>query len=158
MSFAPPYLWNGVTRTVKTLIRNLRRSERGQAMVELALILPVLLLLILAIIDLGMGIRTYIVLTNAAREGVRWVTIHPTDVNGALARVAVEADRAGLQNTGSPAGGIQVTFSPNQSSYTMGQDVTVSIRHDYPLMFGLITGIPEMPFEARATMTVLYPE
>ena len=118
-------------------------------MVELALILPVMLLLVLVIIDLGLGFRTYITLTNAAREGVRWVSIHPTDTNGALARVAVEADRVGLTNTGSPDGGIQVAFDPAQTSYTAGQEVTVSIRHDYPLLFGMITGLPEMPFRRR---------
>jgi Flp pilus assembly protein TadG len=142
----------------RPLVRSLRRTELGQGMVELALILPVVLLLVLGVIDLGMGFRTYITLTNAAREGARWVTVHPTDPNGALARVAVEANRAGLANTGSPAGGIQVTFTPLQSTYTAGQEVTVTVRHNHQLMFGLVTGLPEVPFRAATTMVVLYSE
>ena len=125
-------------------------------MVELALMLPMLLTLMLGVVDLGMGFRTYITLTNAAREGARWMTIHPSDPSGALARVTVEADRAGLSNTGSPTGGIQVVFTPNQSTYIAGQDVTVTIRHDYPLMFGLITALPNVPFRTETTMVVLY--
>ena len=137
-------------------MRTLRRSEHGQAMIELALMLPFLLMLVLSVIDLGLGIRTYITLTNASREGARWVTVHPTDPNGALARVAVEANRAGLSNTGSPTGGIQVQFSPAQTQYMEGQEVTITIRHDYPLLFGIITALPDLPFQTATTMVVLY--
>lgn len=125
-------------------------------MVELALMMPLLLILVLGVVDLGMGFRTYITLTNAAREGVRWVTIHPTNPSGALTRIAMEADRAGLSNTGSPANGIQVEFIPNQTQYTEGQEVTIAIRHDYQLLFGLVTSLPEVPFRTEATMVVLY--
>ncbi len=143
-------------KPVKGLVTFLRRSERGQGMVELALMLPMMLTLVLGVVDLGMGFRTYITLNNAAREGARWVTIYPSDPGGAMARVAFEADHAGLENTGSADGGIQVTFSPQQSVYTAGQEVTVTIRHDYPVMFGIITGLPNVPFSAEATMMVLY--
>ena len=135
---------------------DLRRSEVGQGMIELALILPFILVLVLGVIDLGMGFRTYVTLTNAAREGARWVTVHPTNPNGALTRIAAEASRAGLSNTGSPAGGIQVQFLPDQTQYTEGQEVTVAIRHDYPLLFGFVTSLPDVPFRAEATMVVLY--
>jgi hypothetical protein len=44
---------------------------RGQALAELAIILPVLLLLVFGMIDFGRGFRTHQVVTNAAREGAR---------------------------------------------------------------------------------------
>jgi Flp pilus assembly protein TadG len=143
---------------VKHSMSFLHRSEKGQGMVELALIFPVLLILVLGIIDLGMGFRTYIVLSNAAREGARWVAIYPTDPSGALDRVSIEADTVGLANTGFSDGGIAVSFTPNQTTYTEGQDVTVAIEHDFPLLFGFVTGLPDVPFHTEATMTVLYPE
>ena len=48
-----------------------RRSQRGQAVVEFAFILPLLLLLILGITELGRMIMRTNLLTQAAREGAR---------------------------------------------------------------------------------------
>lgn len=46
-------------------------SRRGATMVELAIVLPVLLLIILGIIEFGRGVMVQQILTNAAREGAR---------------------------------------------------------------------------------------
>ena len=46
-------------------------STRGQSLVEFALILPIFLLIIFGIIDLGRGVFAYNAIQNAAREGVR---------------------------------------------------------------------------------------
>jgi len=47
------------------------KGERGQAMVEFAMIVPIFLLLVFAIVDFGMGLYSWITVTNAAREGAR---------------------------------------------------------------------------------------
>jgi hypothetical protein len=51
--------------------RRLARDDGGQAMAEMALVIPALLLLIFGIIEFGNAWRAYQVITNAAREGVR---------------------------------------------------------------------------------------
>ena len=48
-----------------------RRRERGAAAVEMALVLPLLLLVLGGMIDFGRALFTQNVATNAAREGVR---------------------------------------------------------------------------------------
>ena len=48
------------------------RTERGQSLVEFALVIPVLLILVFGIIDFGMGLRAYITVTQATREGARF--------------------------------------------------------------------------------------
>jgi Flp pilus assembly protein TadG len=48
-----------------------RERERGQAMVELALVLPLFLLLLLGIVQMGSVFRDYIALTDATRVGAR---------------------------------------------------------------------------------------
>ncbi len=48
-----------------------RKGERGQAIVELALTLPLLLLVLLGIFDFGLMFQRFEVVTNAAREGAR---------------------------------------------------------------------------------------
>ena len=48
-----------------------RRSQRSQALIEFALISPVLLLLLFGIVDIGRAIFYYDTLNHAAREGAR---------------------------------------------------------------------------------------
>jgi Flp pilus assembly protein TadG len=47
------------------------RSERGQSVVEFAMVLPLLLVVLFAIVDFGRIYQGHITLTNAAREGAR---------------------------------------------------------------------------------------
>ena len=46
-------------------------TERGAALVELAMVLPLLLVVIAGIVDFGFAFQRYEVITNAAREGAR---------------------------------------------------------------------------------------
>ncbi len=52
-----------------------RREESGQAMVEFALVLPLLVTILFAIIKFGIAINNYVVLTNAVRTGARTLAI-----------------------------------------------------------------------------------
>ena len=52
------------------------RTEKGQAMVEFALVLPLLIALLCGIIDFGWLYYNQITLNNAAREGARYAVIH----------------------------------------------------------------------------------
>jgi hypothetical protein len=52
-------------------------SERGQSIVELAIVLPVLLLVVLAALDFGRVFLGWVVLNNAARVGANYAAIHP---------------------------------------------------------------------------------
>src|SRR5690349_8554855 len=64
-------------------------GERGAAAVELALVLPVLLMLVFGIIEFGRGYNTRITLTSAAREGARAMALsHDPDEADAAARAA----------------------------------------------------------------------
>ena len=130
--------------------------EHGQSLVEFAVILPLLLLIVLGTVDLGMGFKTYIALTNASREGVRWITLHPSDPDGAKARVAEEADRVGLEDGLFVDGGYTISFSPDQSSYSAGDKVTVNVDFEYELIFGAVTGRPEIPFTPSYTRGLLF--
>ena len=53
-----------------------RSNQNAQAIVELALILPILLVLIVGALEFGRLWSTKIVLTNAAREGAYYLTTH----------------------------------------------------------------------------------
>jgi len=49
--------------------RQIRRPQAGQALLELALLLPLFLLLIMGMVDLGRYMYVYILVSNAARAG-----------------------------------------------------------------------------------------
>lgn len=52
------------------------RRGRGQALVEFAIVIPLFLLLLVALFDLGRAVFAYNTLTNAAREGVRMAIVN----------------------------------------------------------------------------------
>lgn len=54
----------------------LRPREKGQSMVEFALIFPILILILLAIFDLGRGVFAYSTIDNAARLGARVAAVN----------------------------------------------------------------------------------
>ena len=56
--------------------RNCRRTT-GAALVELALILPLLILIVLGCVDFGRFATSYTAVTNAAREGANFGSTHP---------------------------------------------------------------------------------
>ena len=47
------------------------QKERGQAAVEFAMLLPIFLIVLFLIVDFGVGISRWVVVTNATREGAR---------------------------------------------------------------------------------------
>jgi Flp pilus assembly protein TadG len=51
--------------------RHARDGERGAALAELAMVVPLMLALLLVVFDLGRGFLAYISVANAARDGAR---------------------------------------------------------------------------------------
>lgn len=64
----------------------LRCRESAQALVEFALVIPMLVLILMGVFDLGRGIYAYNVVSNAAREGARYGSTYPTDTAGIQSR------------------------------------------------------------------------
>jgi Flp pilus assembly protein TadG len=56
--------------------------SNAQALVEFALIMPLLVLLLMGIIDLGRGVYAYNVLASSAREGARFGILDPSNTSG----------------------------------------------------------------------------
>lgn len=56
--------------------RRRQAGIRGQSLVEFAIVLPLFLLLIMAIADLGLAVFAYNSITNAAREGARLAIVN----------------------------------------------------------------------------------
>jgi Flp pilus assembly protein TadG len=63
-------------------------SERGAALVEIAIIMPILLMLVLGVVEFGRAYNTNISVTHAAREGIRAYTITRGSDDAAAATLA----------------------------------------------------------------------
>lgn len=70
------------------MARRILKNESGQAIVETALVLPLLLLLILGMIEFGWVLNGQITITAAAREGARTAIIYES---AGLAKEAVQS-------------------------------------------------------------------
>jgi len=62
--------------------KHISSMRRGQTLVEFALLIPVFILLVVVVFDLGRAIYYYSAIYNAAREGVRFGVVHPDDETG----------------------------------------------------------------------------
>ena len=51
------------------------RSDDAQSLVEFALVVPMLLILVFGVIDFGLGLRAYISVASATREGARYASV-----------------------------------------------------------------------------------
>ena len=79
-----------------SLHRHSRRDgggrQRGQGLTEFALVIPIFLLLVVALFDLGRAVFAYNTLTNAAREGARTAIVNqytPTIVSRAKSQTNI---------------------------------------------------------------------
>ena len=82
------------------------RHSRGQALVEFALILPILLILMLGILDFGRAVAAYNSVSNAARSAVRVAIV---DQNPDVVEGTAEQEAVGLDP-------LTVEFDPNVNS------------------------------------------
>lgn len=73
----------------------MRDDRRGQALVEFALILPILVLLLVGVLDFGRAIYAYNTVNNAARQGARLAIVDQT-VTHIQERAASEATNLGI--------------------------------------------------------------
>ncbi len=121
------------------------RKERGQAAAELALLLPVLLLILLGCIDLGRMFASWVTLTNAAREGARYGSMHPADTPGITAAAQAEVTAGGMSG---------VTIGIVRSGTAAGSSVTVSASGSVSLTTPFL-GDTAVPMRAQATMVTM---
>jgi Flp pilus assembly protein TadG len=73
------------------LLLRVRTCERGSQVIELALALPILLVILSGVAEFGLLFRTLSVTANAAREGARIAIVPGNEYNDALVEARVNA-------------------------------------------------------------------
>ncbi len=111
------------------------RRTTGQSLVEFALLLPVLLLLLVGVFDLGRAFHALITLNNAGREAARYGTLHRTNLAGMRAAAIQEALNSGIVIA---SGDIALTCPNTGTAAPCARDTTllVTITHQYDPILG----------------------
>ena len=129
-------------------VRDVRRQE-GQAMVEFALVAPLLILILFAVIQFGVIFNDYIALTDATRVGARKAAVSrqeakPLELIDAKVRAtASDLDMDKLD--------VDVTVDP---AWAHGADVTVKATYEVPLPVGTLLGMDSITLTSQATERV----
>jgi Flp pilus assembly protein TadG len=114
------------------------RSQRGNALIETAITLPILLLVSVSIFEFGRAYQTWEVMTNAAREGARIAVLDGTTDSDIRARVNQYLGIGGL--TAQPDGNIMVTRDvPLTATSTASQ-----VQINYPFAFMVLNPVARL--------------
>jgi Flp pilus assembly protein TadG len=149
-------------------VRRFLKKERGTQILELAIALPVMLMMLGAVGEFGRFFYTYSALENAVRAGARHACKWERNASWTVpetTRMVVYGDFSDTSN-GPILPGLttsNVVVTANGPSVNRIDSVTVSIvNYQYTPLFdlGAITGVPSLtlniPMNASATMHQLY--
>jgi Flp pilus assembly protein TadG len=109
-------------------------SERGVALVEAAVTIPLLLLIAVAIFEFGRAYQTWQILTNAAREGARVAVLAGVTDDAVEARVREYMRDGQLPEHASPAVNVNVQRNATMDVSAGGNSAS-QITVDYPFEF-----------------------
>jgi Flp pilus assembly protein TadG len=132
---------------MKPPVQATKCQQRGQDLVEFALIIPLLLLLLFAIVDGGRAVYVYHVVANSAREGARFAAVGTRTEAEVASRVLTYA----------------VALDPARLSVTLGHPtndtVLVDVRYDFDLITPVVAqamGRDTLALHSAATMYIGY--
>lgn len=127
------------------------KREKGQAMVEFALVLPIFLIIVCGIIDFGWLFFNQLSLNNNCREGARWIIVNSTQSD-----TEQESHiRTGLSDI-FDADEVDIDIDFSASNRTEG-DVTVKLKTNMHVMtpvMMLIVGGDEREIVSEVVMKV----
>jgi Flp pilus assembly protein TadG len=132
------------------LHRRLREDSRGQALVEFALVIPILMLLLLGIVDFARAWNVYEVLTDAGREATRLAVVD----NGSTAAEVREVVKQAAARAGVAVADGDIAIAEGAAR---GEPTTVTISYGHTLrwvggLLGLVGADRTIDFTIASTM------
>jgi len=127
-------------------MKTFHRKNRGQAVIEVAFVLPLMLLVLFGITEFGRAWATQNILTSAAREGARLAIVTAPDNALVTSRVTAVCTAAGVTLTG-------VTIVP-PDPLDPERRVTVTVNCNFTILTGTMLGpfSGTIPMSASTTM------
>ena len=109
------------------------KNNKGQALVEFAIILPILLLLLMGIFQFGMMLNTHLTIENASREGARVGIVGSTDAEIQNLIIAISP----ILNPQD----LTLTITPDETNRNSGDTLTVKVTYNYKLNVPIISSL-----------------
>lgn len=128
------------------LLHRICSEKKGQSMVELALILPLILFLLLGVVEFGRMFHSYLVVTQGSREGARLAVVGESD--------QAVAERVGHVTSTLDVTKIRVTVTPAGRDRIRGVPVDVTVRYQLDLMIPNFFQMFPDPFIISSTTTM----
>jgi hypothetical protein len=132
-----------------------RSRERGQALVEFALIAPLFLLIVVGIIQFGIGLNYWLDLNRIANQGARWAVVNKyPGCGGSPPCSPTLVDHLESQAV---SGGLdpQVTICFEGNTGVVGEPVTVRATHSFNFL--AIMDLAPITLRGKATMRIEQP-
>jgi Flp pilus assembly protein TadG len=120
-----------------------RRPARGQALAEVLIVMPLLLLLIMGAIDVGRLLFASVAIEEAAQEGALFAAYNPTDEDPIRDRVLSSSTAEEVTDAT-----VTVDCVPTPAPGT----IEVTVEADYPLITPIISGMFGSPITLSATV------
>jgi Flp pilus assembly protein TadG len=124
----------------------MKKDERGQSLVETALLLPVFFLILAGILDFGRVLYSYAHLQMAAQETVRLAGLGEKDQD--ISTFAHQYVHLGDTTK------LQVSVSPTDTNRNSGDYVTVTLTYPYQFFTPLISKLFPSSFTIQTSSTI----
>jgi Flp pilus assembly protein TadG len=124
----------------RTLFR-LRRDTRGAALLEMALTLPMMLLVSIGVVEFGRAYQTWQVITNAAREGARIAVLPGIDDSAVTTRVKTYMSDGQLSDS---ANATVIVKRDNTISIGAGTASASRVTVNYPFTFMVLQPVAKL--------------
>lgn len=145
-------------------------TEKGQSLIELAVTLPVILLILLGTIDFGMALFSYSILRDAAQEGALYASFNPSneaEIENRARNILPRSDEVvfsspiDLRNTSQVFVEIKANGDDCQGSTRgVANSIEVSVVYQYPILMpiaGQIIGSDTITLTGFASNIILQP-
>jgi Flp pilus assembly protein TadG len=141
------------------------RDDRGSALIEFSILIPLAVLLVLGVMDYSFVIQEAMVVTDAATNGTRYAVVAGNSTNVAGMLAAAEATALNLPNftatasnfcTCPPSGAVIDCMSSCASGDDPAEYAKLSTSASVPLLFK-VSGFPaSIPLTASSSMRVTW--
>ena len=116
------------------MVRRPGAKRRGQALVEFAILLPLILILLLGMIEFGLLLYNQHVITNASREGARYGIVSRSPRRSKIEIDSIVGEYCGDHLVTFGSGGHSTYTSPDPPGGTFGENLTVMVEFPYEFL------------------------
>ncbi|QGU00113.1 hypothetical protein SYNTR_1519 [Candidatus Syntrophocurvum alkaliphilum] len=131
---------------IQKIRKKFTKREEGQALVEMALVIPILLLFFMGIFEFGRIFGSLMVINNLARDGVR---------HGVVGNNDTQIEELIYENiTWLDEENVTITITPTYSQRSKGEALEVNVDYTVPIIMPFISGVLPNPFPLSANYTM----